>query len=60
MANGQWFPQDWPERIRALAEGTLTPVVPKRAATVMLLKDTADGPAVHMLRRRGSMAFAAD
>jgi len=58
MANGQWFPQDWPERIRALAEGTLTPVVPKRAATVMLLKDTADGPAVHMLRRRASMAFA--
>ncbi|MCI3278669.1 NUDIX hydrolase [Streptomyces cylindrosporus] len=58
MANGQWFPQDWPERIRALAEGTLTPVVPKRAATVMLLKDTGSGPAVHMLRRRASMAFA--
>ncbi|MDT0476714.1 NUDIX hydrolase [Streptomyces sp. DSM 41014] len=65
MANGQWFPQDWPERIRALARGTLTPVVPKRAATVMLLKDAgqaatdpAAGPAVHMLRRRASMAFA--
>ncbi|MCH5674982.1 NUDIX hydrolase [Streptomyces gilvus] len=58
MANGQWFPQVWPERIRALAEGTLTPVVPKRAATVMLLKDTDGGPAVHMLRRRASMAFA--
>ncbi|MFF4259558.1 NUDIX hydrolase [Streptomyces sp. NPDC001663] len=58
MANGQWFPQDWPERIRALAEGTLTPVVPKRAATVMLLKDTDGGPFVHMLRRRASMAFA--
>ncbi|OQR64808.1 NUDIX hydrolase [Streptomyces maremycinicus] len=58
-ANGQWFPQDWPERIRALADGTLTPVVPKRAATVMLLKDTDGGPVVHMLRRRASMAFAA-
>lgn len=58
MANGQWFPQDWPERIRALADGTLTPVVPKRAATVMLLKDTDGGPVVHMLRRRASMAFA--
>ncbi|WP_324787104.1 NUDIX hydrolase [Streptomyces sp. H51] len=58
MANGQWFPQDWPERIRALAEGTLTPAAPKRAATVMLLKDTDAGPAVHMLRRRASMAFA--
>ncbi|MCW8102315.1 NUDIX hydrolase [Streptomyces tauricus] len=85
MANGQWYPPEWPERIRALAEGTLTPVVPRRAATVMLLKDTGSGsgsgsedtgsrpegggtgsrpedtgsrPAVHMLRRRASMAFA--
>ncbi|MFF3817260.1 NUDIX hydrolase [Streptomyces bluensis] len=58
MANGQWYPPEWPERIRALAEGTLTPVVPKRAATVMLLKDTDGTPLVHMLRRRASMAFA--
>ena len=58
MANGQWFPPDWPERIRALADGTLTPVAPKRAATVMLLKDAGSGPVVHMLRRRASMAFA--
>ncbi|GGK90647.1 NUDIX hydrolase [Streptomyces flaveus] len=58
MANGQWYPPEWPDRIRALAEGTLTPVVPKRAATVMLLKDTDGAPAVHMLRRRASMAFA--
>lgn len=52
-------PPDWPERIRALADGTLEPVVPRRAATVMLLKDTGEGPVVHMLRRRASMAFAA-
>ncbi|MFE9449049.1 NUDIX hydrolase [Streptomyces sp. NPDC006739] len=58
MANGQWYPKEWPERIRALADGTLTPVPTKRAATVMLLKDTPTGPAVHMLRRRASMAFA--
>ncbi|WP_210593630.1 NUDIX hydrolase [Streptomyces sp. GESEQ-35] len=58
MANGQWYPKEWPALIRALAEGTLTPVTPKRAATVMLLKDTDTGPAVHMLRRRASMAFA--
>ncbi|MFE0513712.1 NUDIX hydrolase, partial [Streptomyces sp. NPDC058964] len=58
MANGQWYPPEWPERIRALAEGTLVPVPPKRAATVMLLRDTTAGPAVHMLRRRASMAFA--
>lgn len=32
---------------------------PRRAATVMLLRDTDDGgPVVHMLRRRASMAFA--
>ncbi|MET7679078.1 NUDIX hydrolase [Streptomyces sp. NPDC005423] len=58
MANGQWYPAEWPERIRALAEGTLVPVAPRRAATVLLLKDTGRGPAVHMLRRRASMAFA--
>lgn len=56
--NGQWYPPEWPERIRALAAGELIPVTPRRAATVMLLRDAADGPAVHMLRRRTSMAFA--
>ncbi|MGY0068806.1 NUDIX hydrolase [Streptomyces sp. QTS137] len=55
---GQWYPPEWPERIRALADGTLVPAAPKRAATVMLLKDTGDGYVVHMLRRRTSMAFA--
>ncbi|KOG28294.1 NUDIX hydrolase [Streptomyces resistomycificus] len=58
MANGQWYPAEWPDRIRALTDGTLTPVSPRRAATVMLLKDTGAGIAVHMLRRRASMAFA--
>jgi 8-oxo-dGTP pyrophosphatase MutT (NUDIX family) len=58
MGNGQWFPAEWPDLIRALADGRLAPVPARRAATVMLLRDTADGPAVHMLRRRTSMAFA--
>ncbi|SED27537.1 hypothetical protein SAMN04490357_4355 [Streptomyces misionensis] len=58
MANGQWYPPEWPDRIRALADGALTPVSPKRAATVLLLKDTEAGPVVHMLRRRASMVFA--
>ncbi|GLF95997.1 NUDIX hydrolase [Streptomyces yaizuensis] len=62
MSQGQWYPPEWPDRIRALARGELTPVPPRRAATVMLLRDTAGGPtarpAVHMLRRRVSMAFA--
>ena len=57
--NGQWFPSSWPDRIRDLAEGRLEPVRPRRAATVMLLRDGPGGPAVHMLRRRTSMAFAA-
>ncbi|MER5970253.1 NUDIX hydrolase [Streptomyces sp. NPDC002055] len=56
--NGQWYPPEWPDRIRALAGGELTPVEPRRAATVLLLRDTEHGPVVHMLRRRASMAFA--
>jgi 8-oxo-dGTP pyrophosphatase MutT (NUDIX family) len=61
MLNGSGLTAAWPERIRALARGELTPVVARPAATVLLLRDTADGggPAVHMLRRRASMAFAA-
>ncbi|TDC14970.1 NUDIX domain-containing protein [Streptomyces sp. 8K308] len=55
---GQWFPPEWPERIRALARGELTPVVPRVAATVLLLRDGADGLEVFLLRRRLSMAFA--
>ena len=58
QSNGQWYPPEWPDRIRALAAGELVPATPKRAATVLLLKDGADGPLVHMLRRRASMAFA--
>ncbi|MEV0253024.1 NUDIX hydrolase [Streptomyces sp. NPDC050732] len=58
MANGQWYPPEWPDRIRALASGELTPATPRRAATVMLLRDGAEGAEVHMLRRRASMAFA--
>ncbi|MCQ6552436.1 NUDIX hydrolase [Streptomyces sp. C10-9-1] len=58
MSNGQWYPPEWPDRIRALAAGELTPAAPRRAATVMLLRDGPDGPLVHMLRRRTSMAFA--
>lgn len=62
MSNGQWYPPEWPGRIRALAAGELTAAEPRRAATVMLLRDDTTGaggaPAVHMLRRRTSMAFA--
>lgn len=57
--DGQVFPASWPDRIRALTSGELVPVPPRRAATVLLLRDTeGGGPAVHLLRRRASMAFA--
>jgi 8-oxo-dGTP pyrophosphatase MutT (NUDIX family) len=92
MAPGQWYPPEWPERIRALMSGELTVAAPRRAATVMLLRDEPEtgsppstapvddvrqprtgpgepadraatpvtrGLAVHMLRRRTSMPFAA-
>ncbi|MGV0097130.1 NUDIX hydrolase [Streptomyces californicus] len=71
MSQGQWYPPEWPDRIRALAAGELTAAAPRRAATVMLLRDPGTesgaagdvtggvtGPLVHMLRRRTSMAFA--
>jgi 8-oxo-dGTP pyrophosphatase MutT (NUDIX family) len=50
----------WAERVRALAAGELVPAEPRPAATVLLLRDGAPGagPSVHLLRRRGSMAFA--
>nr|WP_179419437.1 NUDIX domain-containing protein [Streptomyces sp. TLI_235] len=53
------MPPGWPARIRAVAAGELTPAEPRRAATVVLLRDTADGPEAYLLRRRTSMAFAA-
>lgn len=58
MSNGQWYPPEWPDRIRALANGELTPATPRRAATVLLLRDGKQGTDVYMLRRRTSMAFA--
>ncbi|MFI1186337.1 NUDIX hydrolase [Streptomyces californicus] len=39
MSQGQWYPPEWPDRIRALAAGELTAATPRRAATVMLLRD---------------------
>ncbi|MFJ8625938.1 NUDIX hydrolase [Kitasatospora sp. NPDC093550] len=53
------MPPGWPARIRAVESGVLTPPVPRPAATVVLLRDAADGPEAYLLRRRTSMAFAA-
>ena len=45
------------ERVRALAGGG--PVAPLRdASTVVLLRDAADGPQAHVVRRASTMAFA--
>jgi 8-oxo-dGTP pyrophosphatase MutT (NUDIX family) len=40
-------------------DGTVAPVTPRDAATVMLLRQAPAGLEVYMLRRRSSMAFAA-
>ncbi|MFB7907467.1 NUDIX hydrolase [Kitasatospora sp. NPDC056076] len=53
------MPPGWPARIRAVDSGLLTPAVARPAATVVLLRDAADGPEAYLLRRRTSMAFAA-
>ncbi len=54
----RWFTDSWKDRVRAMADGALTPVGPRRASTVLLLRDVPRGAEVHMLRRRASMAFA--
>lgn len=51
---------DWlVERARAWAIRPGTPVEPRRAATVVILRDSAAGPEVYLLRRATTMAFAA-
>ncbi|WP_371480714.1 NUDIX hydrolase [Kitasatospora sp. NBC_00315] len=57
------MPPSWPARIRAVLAGEVTPPVPRPSATVVLLRDGADGaagegPQAYLLRRRTSMAFA--
>ncbi|MET9955194.1 NUDIX hydrolase [Streptomyces sp. NPDC006339] len=42
QSNGQWYPPEWPDRIRALTAGELVPAPPKRAATVLLLKNASE------------------
>src|SRR5579863_1800505 len=63
------LPPQFAERARDVLDGTVPPVTPRDAATVMLLRPAGAGPAggaaaepgleVYMLRRRTSMAFAA-
>jgi 8-oxo-dGTP pyrophosphatase MutT (NUDIX family) len=50
------------EQAREYADGTRQPAEPRDAATVVLLRtaapDSGSGPAVYLLRRQSSMAFA--
>jgi 8-oxo-dGTP pyrophosphatase MutT (NUDIX family) len=47
------------ETAREYAEGSRVPAQPRDAATVLLLRDGADGPEVHVMVRHRGMAFAA-
>ena len=52
-------PSGWQERVTAYLDGELVPVAPRHAATVILLRDRADGPPdVYLLKRAATMAFA--
>ena len=53
------LPDHLVEHAQAFAAGTVEPVEPRDAATVVLLRDApADGPELYLLRRQASMAFA--
>lgn len=52
------LPDSLVETARAYADGSATPVAPRDAATVVLLRSDPSGAAVYLLRRQASMAFA--
>jgi 8-oxo-dGTP pyrophosphatase MutT (NUDIX family) len=52
------LPPELHERARAVASGGVAVAEPRHAATVVLLRDGADGVEAYLLRRLGSMAFA--
>jgi 8-oxo-dGTP pyrophosphatase MutT (NUDIX family) len=53
------LPDHLVEVARDFAEGRREPAQPRDAATVMLLRDSDQGPVVYYLRRQASMEFAA-
>ena len=52
------LPQAFVDQARAYATGEATPVEPRNAATVVVLRDGASGPEVYLMRRQTTMAFA--
>jgi 8-oxo-dGTP pyrophosphatase MutT (NUDIX family) len=53
------LPAGFAERARALAAGEMEPVAPRDSATVVPLRDGQAGIEAYLMRRTGSMAFAA-
>ncbi len=53
------LPQALADRAREFVARGLTPVPPRPASTVILLRDSEDGLEAYLLRRRATMAFAA-
>ncbi|MGI8524506.1 MAG: NUDIX hydrolase [Nocardioides sp.] len=52
------LPEQLVASAREYADGTRTPVEPRDAATVILIRPGVDGPGLYLLRRHTSMAFA--
>jgi 8-oxo-dGTP pyrophosphatase MutT (NUDIX family) len=52
------IPGELGEKAKAILAGEQVAALPRDAATVMLLRSSADGLEVYMLRRQASMAFA--
>ena len=52
------LPAQLVEQAKEYADGTREPAEPRDAATVVLMRPSGSGPAVYLLRRQTSMAFA--
>ncbi len=53
------LPPDLVDHARSFLEGGQTPVEPKDAATVVLLRQRGEGPEAYLIRRHSAMPFAA-
>ena len=52
------LPPQLVEHARQFSEGRRQPAEPRDAATVVLMRESGDGPSLYLLRRQTSMAFA--
>jgi 8-oxo-dGTP pyrophosphatase MutT (NUDIX family) len=58
MSDVRTLPARFLERVRRTADPSFVPVAARDAATVVLLRDTANGLEAYLLRRVATMAFA--